>query len=82
MEMLDKVLVTDFEPVTHYPYREIIGTLSYLTNNTRPDLFSVSVLSRFYNSYGEIHWQAVKRILRYLNGTKDIGLNLFRKRPI
>ena len=54
MEMLDKVLVIDFKPVTHYPYREIIGKLSYLANNTIPDLsFSVSVLRRFCNSYGE-----------------------------
>ena len=38
MESLDKVLSSEFEIVTHHPYREIIGKLNYLVNSTRPDL--------------------------------------------
>jgi len=42
---------------------------------TRPDLaYGISVVSRFSNNPGVAHWQAVKRILRYLKGTKDMKL--------
>ena len=42
---------------------------------TRPDLaHAVSVVSRFMSNPGRAHWEAVKWILRYLNGTKDICL--------
>ena len=42
---------------------------------TRPDLAqSVSVVSRFMGEPGKEHWQAVKRIFRYLKGTSDVGL--------
>uniref|UniRef100_A0A3Q7GEA4 Reverse transcriptase Ty1/copia-type domain-containing protein n=1 Tax=Solanum lycopersicum TaxID=4081 RepID=A0A3Q7GEA4_SOLLC len=35
---------------------------------------AVSVVSRFMGQPGREHWQAVKRILRYLRGTSDVGL--------
>ncbi|CAO2820788.1 unnamed protein product [Amaranthus hypochondriacus] len=42
---------------------------------TRPDLaHAVSVVSRFMSQPGKEHWQAVKRIFRYLKGTSDVGL--------
>ncbi|GLT69637.1 hypothetical protein SLA2020_417730 [Shorea laevis] len=42
---------------------------------TRPDLcFAVNRLSQFMHSPTNAHWQAVKRVLRYLNGTKFHGL--------
>ena len=36
--------------------------------------FAVSQMSRFMNSPGAKHWQAVKRIFRYLSGTRHLGL--------
>lgn len=57
------------------PYQEAIGSLLYLSQGTRPDItFAVSFLSRFNHSYGIPHWNAVKRIFRYLQGTKDYKL--------
>lgn len=57
------------------PYRELIGALTYLAVATRLDIaFTVSSLSQFNNSYSNIHWTAVKRVLRYLKGTADLGL--------
>ena len=42
---------------------------------TRPNLaFAVSVVGRFMVQPGKKHWQAVKRIFRYLRGTSDVGL--------
>jgi hypothetical protein len=56
------------------PYRELLGILTYLNATTRPDIsFAVSHLGQF-NCYGEEHWTAVKRVLRYLKGTADLGL--------
>ncbi|KAF2879089.1 hypothetical protein ILUMI_27098 [Ignelater luminosus] len=60
------------EEVKHIPYRQAIGSLMYLCQATRPDLsFAVGLLSRFNNCFGKAHWSAVKRVFRYLMGTKD-----------
>ena len=57
------------------PYREVIGSLLFAARVTRPDIeFAVNKLSQFLTNHGEEHWQAVKRILRYLKGTADHGI--------
>ena len=57
------------------PYREAVGALNWVTVGTRPDIaFAVGQLARFMENLGRIHWEAVKRVLRYLKGTKDWGL--------
>ena len=57
------------------PYREAIGSLMYASVATRPDIsFAVAALSQFLDNPGEVHWEAVKRVMRYLSGTKDFML--------
>ena len=59
------------------PYREAIGSLMYASVATRPDIaFAVSALSQFLrvDNPGPVHRDAVKRISRYLAGTKDLAL--------
>jgi hypothetical protein len=57
------------------PYRRLVGLLMYLANTTRPDiLHAVRAAAEFAHNPGEIHWRAVKRILRYLRGTAHYGL--------
>ena len=52
----------------------MIGSLLYL-NASRPDIvFSVGLCALFQTNPKESHIQAVKRILRYLKGTSDLGL--------
>ena len=52
----------------------MIGSLMYLTP-FRPDiLFRVCLCARFQSDPKESHLTAVKRILRYLNGTTNVGL--------
>jgi hypothetical protein len=54
------------------PYQEVVGSVLYLTQCTRPDIgFSVNDVSRFNQKHGNSHWTAVKRILRYLKGTAN-----------
>lgn len=61
------------------PYRELVGSLMFLSVVSRPDLaFSVAFLSRFLTKYNSVHWEAAKRVLRYIKGTLDYGL-IFRK---
>ena len=55
-------------------YKSIVGNLMYLTA-TRPDIMPVvSLISRFMERPKEAHWQAAKRILRYVKGTKMYGI--------
>src|SRR5436190_329827 len=51
----------------------------YIAVNTRPDIaYATSFLSQFNTCYTLAHWQAAKRILRYLKGTIDVSL-IFEK---
>ena len=55
-------------------YRQLVGSLIYLTT-TRPDLaYSVSMLSQFMSKQLESHWVAEKIMLRYLSGTSNYGI--------
>ena len=55
-------------------YRQIIGSLMYLTN-TRPDIcFAVNTLSQYLVQPGWVHLVAAKHVMRYLKGTIDFGL--------
>ena len=57
------------------PYRELVGSLLYLSVISRPDItYAVGVVSRYLDNYDESHWRAAKRILRYLKGTRSFGL--------
>ena len=58
-------------------YRGMIGTLLYLTTS-RPDiLISVCIYARFQVEPKESHLKSVKRIIKYLKGTKNVGLWYF-----
>ncbi|KAK5819945.1 hypothetical protein PVK06_024980 [Gossypium arboreum] len=68
----------DHEPVNESTYRSLVGCLLYLIA-TRPDiLFAISMLSRFMHCCNVQHFQAAKRVLRYIKGTLDYGV-LFNK---
>ena len=57
------------------PYREAVGALMYAMLGTRPDIsFAVTMVSKFSSNPGLTHWEAVKRIYRYLLGTKTLRL--------
>lgn len=54
---------------------QIIGSLMYAATATRPDVaYAISTLTRFMADPHPIHWDAAKRVLLYLKGTKDLCL--------
>ncbi|KAM6545684.1 hypothetical protein CsatB_026420 [Cannabis sativa] len=59
-------------------YRSLVGALQYATL-TRPEItFAVNKVCQFMHCPLESHWKTVKRILRYLKGTLDYGLDMSR----
>ncbi|XP_057248849.1 uncharacterized mitochondrial protein AtMg00810-like [Beta vulgaris subsp. vulgaris] len=60
-------------------YQRLIGKLIYLTI-TRPDIaYTVHVLSQFMHAPTTVHFQAAKRVLRYLAGSREQGILLASK---
>ncbi|CAI7751027.1 unnamed protein product, partial [Closterium sp. NIES-53] len=61
------------------PYPELVGCLMYLMTCTRPDLaYPLSLLARYVapGRHRKVHWDAAKRVLRYLCSTSGMGLVL------
>ncbi|CAI7881943.1 unnamed protein product [Closterium sp. NIES-54] len=61
------------------PYPELVGCLMYLMTCTRPDLaYPLSLLTRYVapGRHRKVHWDATKRVLRYLCSTSGMGLVL------
>ncbi|KAJ5473962.1 hypothetical protein N7475_003528 [Penicillium sp. IBT 31633x] len=56
-------------------YQRIVGSLMYIMLGTRGDIaYAVSMASRYLANPGPQHLKLARRILRYLNGTKGLGL--------
>jgi hypothetical protein len=74
----DKILLAPLagdEPRQHtWSYRQAIGVLNYIAATSRPDItFAVHQCARFSANPSRIHELAVRRIVRYLKGTRDRG---------
>ncbi|CAL3971482.1 unnamed protein product [Diplocarpon coronariae] len=62
-------------------FQQIIGSLLFLTLATRPDIsYAVIKLARFASNPSENYIIAVKNLLRYLKGTKSLGL-IYKNSP-
>nr|GFA02889.1 hypothetical protein [Tanacetum cinerariifolium] len=62
------------KPVNHTDYRNMIGSLMYVTSS-RPDImFATCMCVRYQANPNEHHVLAVKRIFRYLKRTINLGL--------
>ena len=61
------------------PYAFFVGSLMYLQTCTRPDIsFAVGMLGRYQSNPGIDHWKAAKKVMRYIQGTKDYMLTFRR----
>ena len=75
LEQNDKLYSDDgTKEVNGTLYRQLVGSLNYLTT-TRPNIaYFVNILSQFMANPRESHEKAGKRVLRYLKGTDNFGL--------
>jgi len=65
----------DDELIDQRQYQAIIGSLMYAMLCTRPDIaYAVQQLSQFASKPTNAHFQAAKRVLRYLQGSHNVGL--------
>ncbi|CAI7857597.1 unnamed protein product [Closterium sp. NIES-54] len=67
------------------PYPELVGCSMYLVTCTRPDLvYPLSLLARYVapGRHRKVHWDAAKRVLRYLCSTSGMGLVLGGRGPV
>ncbi|CAI7841709.1 unnamed protein product [Closterium sp. NIES-54] len=67
------------------PCPELVGCLMYLMTCTRPDLaYPLSLLARYVapGRHRKVHWDAAKRVLRYLCSTSGMGLVLGGRGPV
>ena len=56
-------------------YRQLIGSLLYLTHS-RPDIcYAVNAVSRYMQQPHDYHWKAAKRILQYIQGTRTYDIH-------
>ena len=68
-------VVDDSEKINQAKFQSTVGSLLYLSTRTRPDIaYSVNNIARFCAEPTNQHWPAVKRIMRYLNGTQELSL--------
>lgn len=71
----DATLQENEKEVAPFPYRQVVGALSYLSIGTRPDIaFAVSVVSRTLDNPKPEDVARVKRILCYIKGTINHGI--------
>ena len=63
------------ESMKNIPYASVVGSFMYAQVCTRPDIaYAVGVLGRYQSNPGVDHWRAAKKVMRYLQGTKDYML--------
>ena len=64
-------------------YQSNVGSQMYAMLCTRPDLaYAISQISQFSSNPSTIHESAAKRVLRYLNGTRNFGITFDGKRGL
>ena len=75
VDVSSRLVLSSVDTKVSAPFRKAVGALMHLTTATRPDIaYAVGYVSRFMENPQEEHWVAVKRIFRYLQGTKTYGI--------
>lgn len=70
-----------FSPSNATQYRQVLGSVQYLSLTHTNISFTVNKLSQFMHRPTMQHWAIVKRLLRYLRGTVTYGLLISRQSP-
>ena len=71
------------EQMKNIPYASAIGSLMYAQVCTRPDIaFFVGMLGQYQSNPSLDHWRVAKKVMRYLQETKDYKLMYRRTRNL
>ena len=63
------------DPIDKQKYQALVGSLTYAVTATRPDIAqALGSVNQFSSNPSAEHWQIIKRILRYIEGTLDWGI--------
>lgn len=69
------VTMDDEDKIDVTKYHSAIGSLMHAAIVTRPDIaFAVNTLAQFNVKHSKPHWNAVRKIFKYLKSTKDSGI--------
>jgi hypothetical protein len=61
------------------PYKSVVGSLLYSALGTRPDISQAVIeCAQFSQNPGPKHWRALKKVLRYMAGTRSHGITYYR----
>lgn len=71
---LSKEMSGEEHDMSRVPYREAVGVFNYLAVSRPHIAFSVSQVARFCERPSMTHWNALKRVMRYLKGTDEYSL--------
>lgn len=63
------------EEMVNILYAQAVSSLMYAMTTTGPNIcYAVDLVSRYQSKIGKDHWQIVKRIFKYLQSTRNLGL--------
>ena len=62
-------------PMNSIIYRQLMGSLLYLTHSRHEICDAMNVVSRYMHQPHDIHWKASKRILQYIQGTRTYNIH-------
>nr|GEY14297.1 UBN2_2 domain-containing protein [Tanacetum cinerariifolium] len=69
----------EYKEMRRIPYASVVGSLMYAQLCTRPDIaYICGMLGRFQSNPGLLHWNAAKKVFRYLQGIKEYKLTYTR----
>lgn len=67
----------EVQEMSEIPYRNLIGSLAFLANRTRPDIsYALNIFSQFQENPGKAHWEGLLKVLGYVKYTQNFKLNL------
>ena len=68
---------SEIDEMLKFPYRNVLGCLSFIANRTRPDIsYAVNIFSQFQNNPGMMHWDGLLKLLGYVSYTREHKLQL------
>jgi hypothetical protein len=71
----DLRVATNADDTIDVPYASLIGSINYCAVSTRPDIsYATNKCAQFTSQPTLEHWEAAKRIIRYLLHTKEHGI--------